>query len=158
LQDAQAAGARVAAIAELQAIILRDLNWTFPEKNIPGGLLISIGAQFGIQVGSAPGSVHYRVSADLSGAVPDHGELFQLHVTYQLVFSVPEGEEFSPTELEGYGSATVLFMAFPYVRHALQDMAGRAGLPPLLLAPLRLPFGDIDAFVPTLHEQAEAAD
>lgn len=149
LEGAQEAAARLAAVANLEAIILRELHWTFPENAIPGGLPISIGAGFALQVGKMEGNIPYRVSAELAGSVPDHGEFFRLDITYQLVYSVPEVEEFGELELEGFGSTTVLLMAFPYIRQALQDMGGRAGLPSVLLAPLRLPFGDHDAQAPS---------
>jgi len=142
LGEAQAEAARLAGVANLSAIILREVTWTFPELNVPAGLQISTEVSFSLQGGVAPGNVFYRVTADVRGKVSGFEELFKLNVTYQLVFVTPDGEEFTIREIEAYGSASVLFMVYPYFRETLQDIGGRSGLPGLLLQPLKIPFGD----------------
>jgi len=140
LDHARALASRVAAAAQLQAIILRDLRWTLPEQYIPPGLPIQLRPEFEAELALFPGSIIYKISTNISAPIPDGTEFFHLSVVYQLVYSLAENMPVSQEEAEAFGSATVMFTVFPYIREILQSTAGRAGLPPILLQPLRVPF------------------
>jgi preprotein translocase subunit SecB len=137
--EAQAAAARLAGVAEPQSIVLRELRWTVPEKSVPAGLPIDIAPHFSMQHGSADNLISYRVLSSISGMVPELGEIFHLDVTFQLVFSTAGEMSFDERERQAFGSTTVFFMAYPYIREVLQDTASRCGYPGILLRPLRFP-------------------
>jgi len=124
----------------LQAIILRELQWTLPEIEIPGGLPIDLRPEFSAQAANAPQLVIYKIETDVSAVIPDEVEMFHLRTVYQAVFSTPIGMEFSQEEVEAFGATAVMLMVFPYVRETLQSTAAKAGLPSILLQPLRLPY------------------
>jgi hypothetical protein len=64
--------------------------------------------------------------------------------THEAFFSVPEGCVTTEEELIAYGSVSVFFMVFPYIREALHSLTGNAGLSPVLLKPLKIPFSPED--------------
>jgi hypothetical protein len=141
-EEAQRVAARLGARAQLNAVVLRELHWDYPERPVPPGLPISIDSTLGLQAGPGPDFLSYRVSGEFKGVVPDHPDYFTATVVFQLVYGIPSDESYSTEEIEAFGSVTVMMMAFPYLREALQDLGGRAGLPSLLLQPLRIRIDD----------------
>lgn len=140
LEEARVRAARVAGAAQLQAIVLRDLQWMYPEQQVAAGLPIELLPAFEAELALPPGLLVYKVTTDIRGLIPDNVELFRLVVTYQLVYSVDEALQVSQEEAEAFGSVTVMFQVFPYVREILQNLAGRAGVGQILLQPIRVPF------------------
>ena len=130
---------RIGASVQLQGIVLRELNWSLPEQLIPGGLSIDLRPEFEAQAATSPGLLIYKIRTEISAVVPDEVEIFHFRAVHQLVFSFPEGLEFTREEVEAFGSTSAMFMVFPYVREALQGTAAKAGMPNILLQPLRLP-------------------
>ena len=59
---------------------------------------------------------------------------------HEAFFRVPADDPATSEELEAYGAVSVFFMVFPYVREVLQGLTVNAGLPPLLLKPMRIAF------------------
>ncbi|MGO8871540.1 MAG: hypothetical protein ACLQPH_09100 [Acidimicrobiales bacterium] len=145
--DVQHLASRIGGSVQLQAIILRELNWTLPELNVLPGLSIDLRPAFEAQAAMAPELLIYKIQTDVSAVIPDEVEIFHFRAVHQVVCSFPEGMEFTREEVEAFGSTSVMLMVFPYVRETLQSIAAKAGMPAVLLQPLRLPFvpsGDSD--------------
>jgi preprotein translocase subunit SecB len=138
--EVQQLAGHIGASVQLQAIVLRELNWTLPELNVPPGLAIDLRPEFEAQAAMTPELLVYKIQTDVSAVIPDEIEIFHFTATYQVVCSYPEGTEFSRDEVEAFGSTSVMLMVFPYVRETLQNTAAKAGVPGILLQPLRLPF------------------
>jgi preprotein translocase subunit SecB len=149
--------ARIAAVAQLQAIVLRELDWDFPEINIPAGLPMNFEPQFEALIGTTPDAVVYKIATSIQARIPDGTEIFRLKSVHQLIFSVPEGQEFELEEHQAFASTSALFMAYPYIREVLQSTAAKAGMPMVLLAPLRMG-PHLDQGSPKDREPAAAKD
>ena len=138
--DVQHLASRIGGSVQLQAIILRELNWTLPERNVLPGLSIDLRPEFEAQAAITPGLLIYKIQTNVSAIIPDEVELFHFTAVHQVVCSFPEGMEFTREEVGTFGSTSVMLMVFPYVREALQGIAAKAGMPAVLLQPIRLPF------------------
>ena len=62
----------------------------------------------------------------------------QVDASFELLYSVPADANPTPTELQAFADTNALLNCWPYWRELVQDMAGRMGLPPLLLPLFRL--------------------
>lgn len=139
LEAAQVASMRLTPNLSLQAILLRGMEWIFPEANIPSGLPITFVPHFNVECAVTATHMFYKLHADIAATVPVDIELCRLKATFQLVYVL--ANEYAPTteEVEAFGSTSMIMMAFPYVRNLLQDTSGRSGLPGLLLPPFHMP-------------------
>lgn len=129
--------ARIAGVAQLQAIVLRELRWDFPENNVPGGLPIEYEPEFEAAIGTTPEAAFYKIRTSIRATVPDGTEIFRLNSDHQLIFRVPDGQNFDLEEHQAFASTSVLFMAYPYIRELVQSTAAKAGMPMVVLPPLR---------------------
>ncbi|MHB8289275.1 MAG: hypothetical protein ACYDEY_08575 [Acidimicrobiales bacterium] len=142
--DVQHLASRIGGAVQLRGIILRDVSWTLPELNVLPGLSIDLRPEFEAQAATTPELLIYKIQTDVSGVIPDEVEIFHFRSVHQVVCSFPEGMEFTREEVEAFGSTTVMLMVFPYVRETLQSIAAKAGMPTVLLQPLRVPFVPAD--------------
>jgi preprotein translocase subunit SecB len=71
-----------------------------------------------------------------------------MEVTHEAFFSIPEGFETNDEDLAAFGSISVFFMVFPYIRETLQGLTVNAGVPVLLLKPFKLPVNPADVGLP----------
>jgi preprotein translocase subunit SecB len=138
---------KVGFVAEVQALVVRKLHWTVNQTPVDPNVPIVPEPTFNIAHGRTGSVVRYQVNASITGKVPA-GELFRMESTHEAFFSVPEDKNFSDIELEAYGRITVFFMVFPYIRETLQGLTVNAGLPPVLLKPLKLTFSAADVAPP----------
>ncbi len=129
----------MAAAIQLQAIILRELEWSVPEIPVLPGLPIQIVPEIGAEFGQTESLLVYKVHANISGRIPDQTEIFRLRCQYQAVFGYPAGMEFRSEEIEAFGSTSVMLIVFPYLRETLQSTAAKGGLPGVLLQSLKIP-------------------
>ncbi len=85
------------------------------------------------------GSNQFRVVVE-NVIVGRHAEITELQVDakFELVYSVPAGANPAPKELQAFADTNALLNCWPYWRELVHDMAGRMGLPPLLLPLFRL--------------------
>jgi preprotein translocase subunit SecB len=140
------AAARLGGVATPRAILLREVNFKTHDIEVRPELAqanaeqsLKLDSDFNVAFGRDGALIRYRVSSTLTGDV-ESGELFRCELVHEAYFSLPEDYEVSDEELESYGSITVFFMVFPYIREFVHLLTGNAGLPSLMLAPYRLPF------------------
>jgi preprotein translocase subunit SecB len=131
--------ARMAAAIQLEAIILRELDWSVPEIPVPPGLPIQMAPEISAEFGQTESHFVYKIHATISGRIPDQTEIFRLRCQYQTVFRYPEGMDFTSDEIEAFGSTSVMLIVFPYLRETLQSTAAKGGLPGVLLQSLKIP-------------------
>jgi preprotein translocase subunit SecB len=141
------AAGKVGAVAEIQALVVRRLHWTVNETAVDPNASIEPESTFNIAHGKTGPIVRYQINSSITGKVPA-GELFRMESTHEAFFSVPEDRSWADLELEAYGKITVFFMVFPYIRETLQGLTVNAGLPPVLLRPMRLTFSAADVAPP----------
>src|SRR5258708_502921 len=84
--------ARIGSVAELQAIVLRELDWDFPETNVPGGLPLSVEPQFEAVIGTTPETIVYKIRTSIRATIADGTEVFRLASVHQLIFTVPDNQ------------------------------------------------------------------
>ena len=157
LAEVQRLAGRLSGVVQVQAIILRELAWTMPELNVPSGLPIDLRPEFDAQAATVPQLLIYKIQTDVSGIVQDEVEIFHLKAVYQLAYSFPEGMDFIRAEVEAFGATTAMLMMFPYLRETLQTTAAKAGLPGILLPPLRMPITPLGETTQKLSESEEQA-
>jgi preprotein translocase subunit SecB len=130
--------ARLGHIAEIQAIVLRKLHWSTQDIAFDRDQEMPIETMFNLSQGRAGDLVRYQVNSTITGRGAA-GEVFRLEATHEAFFSLPESDTASEQELAAFGTVSVFFMVFPYIRELVHAMTGNAGLPPILLRPLRVP-------------------
>jgi preprotein translocase subunit SecB len=144
---AHIAAGRIGAIAEIQALIVRRLHWTVNETPVDPNVPIKPEPTFNIAHGRTGSILRYQVISSITGKVTA-GELFRMESTHEAFFSVPDGSDVDESDLEAFGRITVFFMVFPYIRETLQGLTVNAGLPAVLLKPLKLTFSAADVAPP----------
>lgn len=130
---------RVGSVAEIRAIVLRELHWVYNEIAVAPDQAVEIQTHFNMGHGHQDGMVRYELVTTVAGVIPGH-ELFSFEAKHNAFFAVPADHEFSDQELTAFGRITAFFMLFPYVRETLHTQTTNAGIPPVILAPLRMPF------------------
>jgi preprotein translocase subunit SecB len=133
------AAGRLGGVAQIQAIVLRKLHWTTNETQFDPQVPVQSLPTYNIAHGKASGLIRYQVNASITASVPA-GELARMESTHEVFFRLPDGDPTSDLELTAFGSISVFFMVFPYIREELHRLMGMSGLPVILLAPLRVPF------------------
>ncbi|MGH8995689.1 MAG: hypothetical protein ACRDYB_06620 [Acidimicrobiales bacterium] len=126
-------------VAEVEAITLRQLQWSTNEIDLQLGEEPDIHPTVNIGHGLRGSLLRYQVRATFTGMISG-AELFRIFTVHDVIFRLPEDDQASPEELESFGMVTVWFMVYPYLRQELQSLTTNAGLPPILLRPIRLPF------------------
>lgn len=129
---------RLGAIADLQAIVLRQVNWTAYDVAVSGEETIALEAQYNVVHGRSGPRARFQVRSRVIGKVGT-AEVFRAELVHEAFFEIPEDEPATDDDLESFGSITVFFMVFPYIREFIHLLTGNAGLPSLLLAPHRIP-------------------
>jgi preprotein translocase subunit SecB len=146
----------VGASAEISAIVMRDLSWHVdesPEKETNIDLQMNWQIE---HVRYAPTGLVYRVWADLSGATTEK-PVFNCRIAHEAFFEVPADAIFSEEQMQAFGGLSVFPVIFPYVREALARLTIGGGLPPIFLAPLKLPFhSTLLAAVAETQEETES--
>jgi preprotein translocase subunit SecB len=130
---------QLAAAARLDSILLRNLEWTMPEIQVPAGLPIQANGTVELAMGFSEGQTLYRISMTVPGIVEieeEPTEIFRLNMTFVATYTIPPEFEFTKDELERYGGTSALPMVYPYFRELLHNTASRAGYHGLLLAPI----------------------
>lgn len=153
LTDMRRAAGRIGKVAEIEAITLRQLHWTTNELGLQAEEP-NIQPTINIAHGLRDAVLRYQVRATFTGMVTA-GELFRVESVHDVFFRLPDDDEPSEGELEAFGMVTVVFMLYPYLRQELQHLTACAGLPPVLLRPLRVPFNpatDDAELVKTVHD------
>ena len=130
--------ARLGHVAEIQAIVLRKLHWTTQEIAFDPNAPLPVDTMFNVSQGRAGNLLRYQVTSTITGRA-EAGEVFRLESTHDAFFSLPETDSATEQELAAFGTVSVFFMVFPYIRELVHSMTGNAGLPPILLRPLRVP-------------------
>ena len=142
-EEVRKAAGRLGAVAEFEALVLRQLNWTVNQTSVEPGAEMSPKTTFNIAHGRSASLLRFQINSVVTGKVPA-GELFRMASTHEGFFRVPEGDPTTEEELGAFGNVSVFFMVFPYIRELLHRLTGDAGLPQLLLKPLRIPFSPAD--------------
>lgn len=91
------------------------------------------------------GKLRVRTTAEVSySMVPEDGssgtEFADIKVVFELLFDLSEEinpESITSEEIQTFDQDNLIFMAFPYVRSALQSLAAELRLPPTVLPFLR---------------------
>ena len=131
--------AKVGPSVEVTSIIVREVQWSLLDVVIEEGEEINLGEFPTYELGHAQmgNGVSYRLNTEMVGKV-QAGDIFRFKSIHQADFLMGEGHEFSDEELAAFGSVSAFFMFFPYVRQLLSECTTNAGLPALLLRPVRL--------------------
>lgn len=137
-QVLEAAG-RLGVCAEIEAITLRQLNWTTNEIGVQDGEEPQLQPTITLGHGRKGAMLRYQVKSSFSGVVTN-GELFRMEAVHEVFFSIPPDINPDELDLDAFGSVSVFFMVFPYIRELMHRLTVGAGLPPVLLRPFRLPF------------------
>jgi hypothetical protein len=153
--------ARLGAIAALDAIVLREVDWKVNDVSAEGGD-IDLEAEYNVFHGRAGARLRFQVRSRVTGK-RGTTEVFRSVLVHEAYFSLPDGAQATDGELESFGSFTVFFMVFPYIRQFVHLLTGNAGLPALLLAPFRIPVDPATVALPPAQTQtpelpAPAAD
>jgi preprotein translocase subunit SecB len=138
-EEARRASAYLGALAEIEAIVLRKLHWSANETPFDPNAPVQAQPTYNIGHGMSSGLIRYQVNASITISVPA-GELARMESTHDVFFRQTTGDPPTELQLAAFGSVSVFFMVFPYIRQELHRLTGMAGIPPILLAPLRLPF------------------
>ena len=72
-------------------------------------------------------------------AALEDGPAFTAEVTVGGTFLLPADAIFTTEQFEAFAQINGTFSLYPYLREAVQMLTTRAGMPPLVLAPLRMP-------------------
>jgi preprotein translocase subunit SecB len=135
IQNAGAVGGQV----EINAIVMRDLNWhveASPEPGVPIEYVINWKLE---HVRYQPTGLVYRVWADITGTSSEK-TIFTLSVAHEAFFGVDPEFAAEEEQIQNFGGLSVMPMVYPYVRETLGRLSLGGGLPPIILAPLKLPF------------------
>ena len=130
---------QLAVVARLDSILLRSLEWTMPDIEIPAGLKLQANGAVELALGLAGSQALYRISLTIPGIVEIQGiptEIFRAKMTFVATYTVPQEHQFTQDELQMYGQTSALPMVYPYFRELLHSTASRAGYPGLFLAPI----------------------
>jgi preprotein translocase subunit SecB len=138
LAEARLLAAQVGPSAEIEAIVLREVQWKAYELGFDLSEAIDVIPEFNMAHGQRNSVVRYKVNSKLTGRV-HAGEVFRLEATHEAFFKLDESRTFTEDALGAYGAVTVFFMVFPYIRQVLHELTGNAGLPPVLLKPFLVP-------------------
>jgi preprotein translocase subunit SecB len=152
-EELKRAAARLGGVAELKALVVRHLYWSVSEIPFDSTTTITPETNFNVAHGKAGSLLRYQVKTVVGGRIPA-GQLFNLEVTHEAFFSVPEGDQTTDKEIDAFGAISVFFMVFPYIRETLQGLTVNAGLPPILLQPFRLPFDPASSVAVSKDETA----
>ena len=164
-EEARRAAGRLGQIAEIEALVLRRLHWTTNEVQFDPTLPIKAEPTFNVAQGKTGTLLRYQINASITGRVAA-GELLRMESSHEAFFRIPDNDPTTEAELAAFGSVTVFFMVFPYIREELHRLTGNAGLPAILLAPLRVPFDPatgrpsqqlVDALQPAVTATAESS-
>lgn len=136
--DPRLLAGRVGGVADLVDVRLRRL--TFDLGSVPETAEKNeVRADINIAFDRQPGALVYELRCEVV-AQPSIGEpLFTADVVLSATYTLPEGVQIENEAVEAFGSVSVTFMLFPYLRELLQSLTTRAGLPALLLNVMRSP-------------------
>jgi hypothetical protein len=81
--------------------------------------------------------IHFRATGRNDGDEPGR-EVFSVDCTFEVDYSLQEGFEITPEQVEAFKGGNAIFNAWPYFREFLQNAVQRMGLPPLAAPFLRL--------------------
>jgi len=133
------AAGRLGNIAEIQALVVRNLHWTANEIPLDPSVTISPETTFQFAHGKSGSILRFQIKSFITGKVPA-GELFRMECTHEAFFTVPEGDPTTDLELGAFCRVSVFFMVYPFIRETLYGLTGNAGLPVVLLRPWKIPF------------------
>lgn len=154
LDSARSEAARVAACVDLRDIRVFGLDANLaavPDQDL-SKMSYTFSSELSVQFDQEQaslivfGAYVLDVTANAAGADGDSEDedpvevasvRFQLNALFE-VERVPEGEEFTESELEAFGETTGQFALYPYARELVSDMTGRMGLPSLHMGVMRL--------------------
>jgi preprotein translocase subunit SecB len=143
---------RLGAIASLDAIVLRSVDWKAYNAPAPSEQIV-LETEYNLAHGKSGPTVRYQLHSRITGKVGTT-EAFRSELVHEAYLSLPADDATATDEeLEEFGRITVFFMVFPYVREFVHLLTGGSGLPAQLLAPVRLP---IDPAL-SIPQQAELA-
>jgi preprotein translocase subunit SecB len=131
--------ARIGGSARLSTIGLRELHWKAHDLAVSEPM-IDTDANFNIVHVGQDRLVRYRVTLKLK-AIAEGQILFELEAAYDAIFELGGDDVYSEEEYQAFGSVSVFFMLYPYLRSVVHRVTVEGGFPPLILAPIQFPFG-----------------
>ena len=86
------------------------------------------------------GSLLIETAFSLEARSADDAEKLQAEIraTFELSYTIPDEESFSPEHLEAFAEGNAVFNAWPYWRELVQASLARMSLPPLTLPVFRV--------------------
>jgi preprotein translocase subunit SecB len=157
LTEARLLAARVGPVAQIEAIVLREIQWKAYELAFDPSVPVDVMPDYKLAHGRKDAIVRYKVNSKLTGRVAA-GEVFRLESIHEAFFRIDESQILSDDEVEAFGAVSVFFMVFPYVRQLLHELTGNAGLPAILLKPFLLPIDRDPAADQPAISSAESSD
>jgi preprotein translocase subunit SecB len=147
---------RLGAIAQLQAIVLRQVDWKAYDVAVSAEESIDLEAEYNVVHGRSGSTARFQVRSRVTGKLATT-EVFRAELVHEAFFEIPEDHGATDDELQAFGSVTVFFMVFPYIREFIHSLTGNAGLPALLLAPFRIPIDPAAGFLQLPAHQEETS-